>query len=104
HFLLCVNAANTTKDFEWIASHSEGDVEVRDVSESYVLLALQGPLAAQILQRVTSVSLADLKPFHFVYGDLNQTRCLISRTGYTGEDGFELYCEPGAGETIWNLL
>ncbi len=104
YFLLCVNASNTTKDVNWILDHSEGDVEVRDVSDSYVLLALQGPVAHEILQRVTSVRLDELKPFHYACGDVSTVGCLISRTGYTGEDGFELYCEPPGGEHLWNLL
>ena len=103
-FLLCVNAANTAKDVNWILDHSEGNVEIRDVSNSYVLLALQGPVAHEILQRVTAVPLDELKAFHYTYGDLAAVRCLVSRTGYTGEDGFELYCEPNGGEDLWNLL
>ncbi len=103
-FLLCVNAANTAKDVNWILDHSEGNVEIHDVSDSYVLLALQGPVAHDILQRVTAVPLDELKPFHYTYGDLSAVRCLVSRTGYTGEDGFELYCEPNGGEHLWNLL
>lgn len=103
-FLLCVNAANTDKDTRWIVDHSEGEVEIKDVSSSYALLALQGPLAAEILQPLTPLQLAALKSFHFSFGEVFGIRCLVSRTGYTGEDGFELYCDSAEGGRLWNLL
>ena len=104
HFLLCVNAATTAKDTQWIMKHTDVEAEVRDRSDAYVLLALQGPLAQQILQRVTSMRLEEMKPFRFSFGDVSSIRCLVSRTGYTGEDGFELYCDPAHGEKLWNAL
>ena len=103
-FLFCVNASNTAKDADWIMDHAEGNADVRDVSDSYVLLALQGPAAERILQQSTALRLDELKPFHFSFGDVSTVRCLVSRTGYTGEDGFELYCAPHQGEELWNLL
>jgi len=103
-FLLCVNAANTAKDANWIMDHAEGNADIRDVSDSYVLLALQGPAAQRVLQRSTALRLDELKPFHFSFGDISTVRCLVSRTGYTGEDGFELYCNPDQGEELWKLL
>ncbi len=104
HFLVCVNAANTDKDFQWIREKSEGEVEVQDASSRYVQLALQGPLAERILQCLTSLRLEGMKPFHFSFGEVSGVRCLISRTGYTGEDGFELYCDPDRGEGLWDSL
>ena len=104
HFLLCVNACNRSKDYQWIQSHREGRVEVQDKSDAYVLLALQGPKAHQILQPLTSISLDELKSFHFNWGEVSSVPCLVSRTGYTGEDGFELYADSSHGERIWNAL
>lgn len=104
HFLICVNAANTDKDFQWIRGRSEGKAEVRDTSSRYVQLALQGPLAEKILQRLTGLALAQIKLFHFSFGEVSGARCLVARTGYTGEDGFELYCDPDRGEALWNSL
>ena len=104
HFLICVNAANTDKDFQWIKKKSDGRAVVQDCSSRYVQLALQGPLAERILQRLTVFHLAGMKPFHFSFGEVSGVRCLVSRTGYTGEDGFELYCDPDAGEGLWKGL
>lgn len=104
HFLICVNAANTDKDFQWMQQKSGGRAEVRDTSPCYVQLALQGPLAEKILQRLTSQRLGEMKLFHFSFGEISAIRCLVARTGYTGEDGFELYCDPDRGERLWNSL
>jgi len=103
-FLLCVNAANRLKDAAWVEEHKEGRTEVRDESDGYVLLALQGPRAQEILQPLTAFPLADLNPFRFFRGEVAGTSCIVSRTGYTGEDGFEIYCDAGAGERLWNSL
>ncbi|MCZ6626563.1 MAG: glycine cleavage system aminomethyltransferase GcvT [Deltaproteobacteria bacterium] len=104
HFLICVNAANTDKDFQWIKEKSDGTVEVQDTSSRYVQLALQGPLAEKILQRLTPLRLEEIQPFHFSFGEISAIRCLVARTGYTGEDGFELYCDPNQGERLWDTL
>ena len=103
-FLLCVNASNRSKDYQWIQSHREGRVEVQDKSDAYVLLALQGPKAHQILQPLTPIPLDELKPFHFIWGEVSSVPSLVSRTGYTGEDGFELYADSSHGEKLWNAL
>jgi aminomethyltransferase len=104
-YLICVNASNREKDFSWLRAHAEEPgVEVRNVSDEYGQLALQGPLAQSILASLTAVELADLKPFHFVHGDIASMPCLVARTGYTGEDGFELYCVPGDAERLWDAL
>lgn len=104
HFLFCVNAANTDKDFQWIKEQLAGKVAVQDTSSRYVQLALQGPLSEEILQRLTSLPLGEMQPFHYLFGAVSAIHCLVSRTGYTGEDGFELYCEPAQGERLWNSL
>ncbi len=104
HFLICVNAANSDKDYHWIRDHAEGRVEVTDVSARYAQLALQGPRAEKILQPLTALKLGEMKSFNFAFGDVGSIRCLVARTGYTGEDGFELYCRSGDAERLWNAL
>jgi aminomethyltransferase len=104
-YLLCVNAANTDKDFDWLVAHKFGDVTLTNESASYAQIALQGPLAEAVLQTKTSENLADIKFMKFkdnvvVAGH----HVLLSRTGYTGEDGFELYGTPEAIVALWNEL
>jgi len=103
---LVVNASNVEKDFAHIGRHLERfDAQVEDVSDSTALLALQGPRAAEILQRLTGADLAAVKYYHFVYGTVaGVDGILISRTGYTGEDGFELYFPNEHAVEIWNAL
>jgi aminomethyltransferase len=104
HFLICVNAANSDKDFNWLRQHLSGDVEIENVSLRFAQLALQGPLAEKILQMLSTLQLGELKPFYFAWGEIASTRCLVARTGYTGEDGFELYCDSGEAEQLWDRL
>ena len=104
HFLICVNAANSDKDFHWIREHAQGKVAVADVSARYAQLALQGPLGGKILQPLTALKLGEIKSFHFGFGGVASIRCLVARTGYTGEEGFELYCQSGDAEPLWNAL
>jgi glycine cleavage system T protein (aminomethyltransferase) len=101
-FFVCVNAANTDKDFDWIQRHATGTVEVENVSDQYAQLALQGPRAEKILTGLTAVDLVGLKSFSFAFADVAGVRCLVARTGYTGEDGFELYCHGGDADRLWN--
>jgi aminomethyltransferase len=103
-FLICVNASNSEKDFAWIQKQASGEVELENSSSRYAQLALQGPLAEKILQPLTALPLADLKPFHFDWADVSSMHCLVARTGYTGEEGFELYCHPTGAESLWNAL
>jgi aminomethyltransferase len=91
HYMLVVNATNLTKDFEWLKSHLIEGVEVVDKSDATALLAVQGPKSLQTLQKLTSVDLSTISYYHFVRGVLAGVPMLISRTGYTGELGFELY-------------
>ncbi|MFQ5349685.1 MAG: glycine cleavage system aminomethyltransferase GcvT, partial [Thermoanaerobaculia bacterium] len=93
-FLLVVNAANAARDLEWVRTRVAGDAEVDDVSDSYALLALQGPRAPEILAGLTDLDLGALKYYRFADGEVNGCRMIVSRTGYTGEDGFELYTAP----------
>jgi aminomethyltransferase len=103
-FLLVVNAANLAADFEWIASHAPDGVTVEDVSTAYALLALQGPKAEVILQQLTETELGKIRYYRFRHGKVAGVRSLISRTGYTGEDGFELYVAPEAAEGLWHTV
>ena len=108
HYLFCVNAANTDKDFAWMEEVlEEGDfpgVTLRNVSDDFAQLALQGPAAEAILARLTDVDLSRIAYYHFYEGLVAGTPTIISRTGYTGEDGFELYFAPSAAVTVWNAL
>jgi aminomethyltransferase len=105
HFLICVNAANTDKDFIWIASRADGKkVEMENTSARYAQLALQGPAAANILEPLTAADLTTLRAFHFAFAEVASVRCLVARTGYTGEDGFELYSSAPDAERLWGAL
>ena len=91
-FFLCINAGNIAADLAWMRTQAEGyDVSIQDRSDDYALLALQGPVAERILQPLTGAKLGVLRYYHFQEGTVAGVQCLISRTGYTGEDGFELY-------------
>jgi aminomethyltransferase len=103
-FLLVVNASNQEHDFSWVQGHATGDVEVEDVSDRYALLALQGPKAVAILAPLTDVDLDSLKYYSFAAGTVAGHQGLVSRTGYTGEDGFELYVDPKAAPALWERL
>lgn len=104
HFMLTVNAANIEKDDEWIRSHVRGDVEVENVSYETTLLALQGPKALTILQRLTPIDLSAIRYYWFTRGLVLGFPALVSRTGYTGEDGFEIYLENFAAEPVWHRI
>jgi aminomethyltransferase len=95
-FFLCVNAGNLARDLEWIRTQAAGhDVTVTDRSAETALLALQGPRAVPILQGITATNLAGIGYYHFGTGEVAGVPCVLSRTGYTGEDGFELYHAAG---------
>ncbi len=92
-FLLCINAGNIAKDVAWIKQQVKGfNCTIDDLSDEYGQLAIQGPKAVALVQTLTDAKLAELKYYHFTSGDVAGVACLISRTGYTGEDGVELYC------------
>lgn len=108
HFMFCVNAANISKDFDWmqevLADSGLDGLELTNASERYAQLALQGPQAEAILSDLTEVALRDLVYYHFQHGEVAGVPTLISRTGYTGEDGFELYLPPDAAPAVWAEL
>lgn len=105
-YLVTPNASNSDKVFQWMGKHLTEDVVLENRSEDIGLLALQGPHAEKILQKLTNVDLNKLKPFHFIqHVELKGLApVLISRTGYTGEDGFELYLKAEETEKLWYLL
>ncbi|KXG11251.1 Aminomethyltransferase [Anoxybacillus sp. P3H1B] len=103
HYLLVVNAANIEKDFHWLHEHLFGDVELVNISDEIAQLALQGPLAERVLQKLTTIDLSALRFFGFQDDvDLQGVKALVSRTGYTGEDGFEIYCRAEDAVTLWH--
>lgn len=105
HFLLVVNASNTDKDFAWMLEQvKDFEVSVENISEQYAQLALQGPQAEKILQRLTSLDLSTLKYYTFTFGEIDGVKSLISRTGYTGEDGFEIYSSSEYGPQLWRKI
>ncbi|HET9526677.1 MAG TPA: glycine cleavage system aminomethyltransferase GcvT [Pyrinomonadaceae bacterium] len=105
HLLLVVNAGTTDKDWEWITSHHASEaVELKNASADYCQLALQGPDAQTILQKLTDLSLSDINYYHFATGKVHGVDSIVSRTGYTGEDGFEIYAAPEYAETLWTKI
>ncbi len=106
HFLLVVNAGNVLKDFAWISEQvkAAGEAAVIDSSSRYALIALQGPASIDVLQPLTGVELADIAPFALSYGEVANARCTIARTGYTGEDGFEIFVPPNMADRVWQAL
>jgi len=104
-YLVVVNASNTPKDFAWMSSRASGDVAVTDRSDAYALIAVQGPAAAGLMRRVCSPDPSDLHYYAFRDGtSVCGAKALVSRTGYTGEDGFEVYCRPEDAERVFRGL
>jgi len=106
HFLLVVNASNIEGDFDWIKAQVAGFADVVAVNSSarYALIAVQGPLARDVLQPLTGIDLGALKYYWFASGEVAGIRGTVSRTGYTGEDGFEVFVPPASAERLWNTL
>lgn len=105
-FLLVINASNVDKDYKWMQDNSSNfNVKLSNISNELSEVALQGPKAQDILQKIVNVNLSDIKFFYFNDNVLiNGMKCLISRTGYTGEDGFEIYTENKNIEKVWSLV
>ena len=106
HFMLVVNAGNIAGDYAWIAEQIKpaGDAVAVDASSRYALIAIQGPAAQSVLQGLTGVDLAGIKYYWFAHGEVASVRATISRTGYTGEDGFEIFVPPQSAERVWQTL
>ncbi len=104
-YLLVVNASNIDKDWNWISSHNTVGAEMRNISEDYSLLAIQGPKAVEAMQSLTSIDLAAIKYYHFEVADFaGIEHVIISATGYTGSGGFEIYCKNTEVEQVWNKV
>ncbi|WMJ88761.1 glycine cleavage system aminomethyltransferase GcvT [Anaerocolumna sp. MB42-C2] len=104
-YLLVINASNRFKDVEWIKEHLSGSVEFNDISDEVAQLALQGPKSKEILQKLAGSNDIPVKYYSFVEkGLVAGIPCLLSKTGYTGEDGYELYCKPEDAVNLWNAL
>ena len=103
-FMLVVNAANIAKDLQWISTHLPAGAQIQDVSDAKALLALQGPAAEAILQRLTRAELHTLRYYHAIQTTVQGCPALLSRTGYTGEDGFEILLDAPHAVTLWQAL
>mgnify|MGYP006283115965 CR=1 FL=1 len=105
HYMLVVNASNIDKDFAWLEKNIEDeDLDLENKSDQTGLLAIQGPKALDTLQKLTDVDLEDISFYNFVEGELTGHEMIISRTGYTGEKGFELYHDPSVSEDLWDKI
>ncbi|MBA4600871.1 glycine cleavage system aminomethyltransferase GcvT [Thermoactinomyces mirandus] len=104
-YLLVINASNTEKDFNWIKEHATGEVLIRNISDEMAQLALQGPLAESVMQRLTTADLSEIRFFKFRQDvEIAGVKSLVSRTGYTGEDGFEIYFKAEDAPALWKAI
>jgi aminomethyltransferase len=103
-YIVVVNAARRHHDVAWMGAHLPPGVDMLDMSDATALLAVQGPSALGIVEPLTPAPIAGLRPFHWTGGDVAGVHCRISRTGYTGEDGLELYCDAENAERLWDAL
>jgi len=103
-YMLVVNAANAAKDLAWIKEHNRGDADIIDISGETALLALQGPRALDVLRPLAGFDPESLKYYRFISGEVAGESCLVSRTGYTGEDGFELYTGSDHAARVWQTI
>ncbi|MFY7739363.1 MAG: glycine cleavage system aminomethyltransferase GcvT [Flavobacterium sp.] len=104
-YLLVVNASNIDKDWDWISSHNTFGAEMKNLSDNYSLLAIQGPKAVEAMQSLTSVDLSSIKYYHFEVADFaGIENVIISATGYTGSGGFEIYCKNSEVEQVWKKV
>ncbi len=103
-YLVVVNASNQEKDFNWISEHKKGNVEVQNVGEKYFQIAVQGPLSEEIIKGAVKDDLSELEFYHAKEEKIEGEEILLSRTGYTGEDGFEIYGKSTEAEKIWDRV
>ncbi len=104
HFMLVVNASNAEKDFEWMSRHLMPDVELRNESDATALLAIQGPQSQAVIQKLTSIDMKSIPYYRFKEANVAGVDMILSRTGYTGELGYEIYFSPSYAENVWNAL
>lgn len=104
-YMLVVNASNAAKDFAWCKKHERPDAKVVDRSDDFALIAFQGPKAAEILKSLTGLDLSQIETYHFKIGAVAEKKnTIVARTGYTGEDGFEIFSKPADAPTLWQSL
>jgi len=103
-YMATVNASNIDKDFTWMRDRTQANAEVRNLSDDTALIAIQGPKAVQILQNLTPLALSSIRYYWFAQGTVLGQDAVVSRTGYTGEDGFEVYLRPQHAAALWNAL
>lgn len=104
-YMLVVNASNIEKDWHWMNQHNNVGATLKNASDEYSLLAIQGPKAVETLQKLTSVNLSEVKYYHFTVGDFGGfDGVILSNTGYTGSGGFEIYCLNNQVESLWNQI
>jgi aminomethyltransferase len=103
-YMLVVNASNLEKDLEWIRANLVGDATVEDVSDATSLIALQGPRSEEVLATLTPADLTSLRYYRWTEAEVAGRATTLSRTGYTGEDGFEIYCDPEDAPKLWNAI
>lgn len=101
---ICVNAATRAKDYAWLLEHRHGEYDLVDRSSEYAQLAVQGPRAIRVLQKLTPVDLSAIKFYWFAEGEIAGVDAILSRTGYTGEPGYELYVPAGDAESVWEAV
>jgi aminomethyltransferase len=104
HYLLCVNAGNQDRDYDHVLAHNRFDARAENAGARYSQLAIQGPRAKDVLQQLTKVDLTPIRYYHFTHGKVDGVECIIARTGYTGEDGFEIYFHPEHSLKLWERL
>ena len=104
HYFLCVNASNQDRDYEHFRRHNRFGAEIENAGPRYTQLAIQGPRALAVVGRFTKLDLASIRYYYFAPGQVDSVDCLVARTGYTGEDGVELYFPPEHSEKLWNDL
>ena len=104
HYMTVVNAACLEKDFEWFKKHLEGDVELEDISDQTTLLAIQGPRAVDLVRKITDTPVDDIEYYNHRLARMAGVDAIISRTGYTGEDGFEIYVDREHSSTLWDAV
>lgn len=103
-YFLCVNAANQEADFRWFCANNRFEAEVEFASDRYAQLAIQGPMALTVASRLTDLDLAAMRYYWFAHGDFAGAPSMVARTGYTGEDGFEVYLPPSSAERAWHAI
>jgi aminomethyltransferase len=104
HFFLCVNASNQQKDYQWIRDNAKPGTEVLFRGDDFAQIAVQGPRALEILRPLTEIRLSAMKYYWFAQAGFAGVPAIVSRTGYTGEDGFEIYCPPLQAEAVWQRI